>query len=70
MGLQTVGQDWNSKVGSQEIPGVTGKFVLGVIYIYIYIYSTYIYIYIHTHTHIYVYMYTHTDTHTFISPSS
>ena len=22
--------DWNGKVGSQEIPGVTGKFVLGV----------------------------------------
>ena len=22
--------DWNAKVGSQEIPGVTGKFVLGV----------------------------------------
>ena len=22
--------DWNSKVGSQEIPGVTGKFDLGV----------------------------------------
>ena len=22
--------DWNVKVGSQEIPGVTGKFVLGV----------------------------------------
>ena len=22
--------DWNSKVGSQEIPGVTGKFGLGV----------------------------------------
>ena len=23
-------QDWNVKVGSQEIPGVTGKFGLGV----------------------------------------
>ena len=23
-------QDWNAKVGSQEIPGVTGKFDLGV----------------------------------------
>ena len=22
-------QDWNAKVGSQEIPGVTGKFGLG-----------------------------------------
>ena len=22
--------DWNTKVGSQETPGVTGKFVLGV----------------------------------------
>ena len=22
--------DWNTKVGSQEIPGVTGKFCLGV----------------------------------------
>ena len=22
--------DWNAKVGSQEIPGVTGKFILGV----------------------------------------
>ena len=22
--------DWNAKVGSQEIPGVIGKFVLGV----------------------------------------
>ena len=22
--------DWNAKVGSEEIPGVTGKFVLGV----------------------------------------
>ena len=22
--------DWNAKVGSQEIPGVTGKFDLGV----------------------------------------
>ena len=22
--------DWNAKVGSQEIPGITGKFVLGV----------------------------------------
>ena len=22
--------DWNAKVGSQEIPGVTGKFALGV----------------------------------------
>ena len=27
--LFTVG-DWNSKVGSQEIPGVTGKFGLGI----------------------------------------
>ena len=27
--LFTIG-DWNAKVGSQEIPGVTGKFVLGV----------------------------------------
>ena len=23
-------QDWNAKVGGQEIPGVTGKFGLGV----------------------------------------
>ena len=23
-------RDWNSKVGSQEIPGITGKFGLGV----------------------------------------
>ena len=23
-------EDWNAKVGSQEIPGVTGKFGLGV----------------------------------------
>ena len=23
-------QDWNAKVGSQEMPGVTGKFGLGV----------------------------------------
>ena len=23
-------EDWNAKVGSQEIPGVTGKFALGV----------------------------------------
>ena len=23
-------EDWNAKVGSQEIPGVTGKFSLGV----------------------------------------
>ena len=23
--------DWNAKVGSQEIPGVTGKFGLGVL---------------------------------------
>ena len=23
-------EDWNAKVGSQEIPGVAGKFVLGV----------------------------------------
>ena len=23
-------RDWNAKVGSQEIPGVTGKFGLGV----------------------------------------
>ena len=22
--------DWNAKVGNQEIPGVTGKFALGV----------------------------------------
>ena len=22
--------DWNAKVGSQEVPGVTGKFVLGL----------------------------------------
>ena len=22
--------DWNAKVGSQEVPGITGKFVLGV----------------------------------------
>ena len=22
--------DWNAKLGSQEMPGVTGKFVLGV----------------------------------------
>ena len=22
--------DWNAKVGSQELPGVTGKFVLGI----------------------------------------
>ena len=27
--LFTIG-DWNTKVGSQEIPGVTGKFGLGV----------------------------------------
>ena len=27
--LFTIG-DWNAKVGSQEIPGVTGKFGLGV----------------------------------------
>ena len=27
--LFTIG-DWNAKVGSQEIPGVTGKFDLGV----------------------------------------
>ena len=27
--LFTIG-DWNAKVGSQETPGVTGKFVLGV----------------------------------------
>ena len=24
--------DWNTKVGSEEIPGVTGKFDLGVKY--------------------------------------
>ena len=36
MGLQRVGHDWatdlnwNANVGSQEIPGVTGKFGLGV----------------------------------------
>ena len=23
-------EDWNAEVGSQEIPGVTGKFALGV----------------------------------------
>ena len=23
-------EDWNAKVGSQEIPGITGKFALGV----------------------------------------
>ena len=23
-------RDWNAKVGSQELPGVTGKFGLGV----------------------------------------
>ena len=23
-------EDWNAKIGSQEIPGVTGKFSLGV----------------------------------------
>ena len=23
-------RDWNAKVGSQEIPGVTGKFGLGI----------------------------------------
>ena len=23
-------RDWNAKVGSQETPGVTGKFVLGI----------------------------------------
>ena len=23
-------EDWNAKVGSQEIPGITGKFGLGV----------------------------------------
>ena len=23
-------EDWNAKVGSQEIPGVTGKFALGI----------------------------------------
>ena len=28
-GLFIIG-DWNAKVGSQEIPGVTGKFGLGV----------------------------------------
>ena len=28
--LFTIG-DWNAKVGSQEIPGVTGKFGLGVL---------------------------------------
>ena len=27
--LFTIG-DWNAKLGSQEIPGVTGKFALGV----------------------------------------
>ena len=27
--LFTIG-DWNAKVGSQEIPGVTGKFGLGI----------------------------------------
>ena len=27
--LFTIG-DWNAKVGSQEIPGITGKFGLGV----------------------------------------
>ena len=25
-------RDWNAKVGSQEIPGITGKFGLGVQY--------------------------------------
>ena len=29
MSLFIIG-DWNAKVGSQEIPGVTGKFGLGV----------------------------------------
>ena len=29
MALFVIG-DWNEKVGSQEIPGVTGKFGLGV----------------------------------------
>ena len=24
--------DWNAKVGSQEISGITGKFVLGLLY--------------------------------------
>ena len=29
MSFSTYG-DWNAKVGSQEIPGVTGKFGLGI----------------------------------------
>ena len=28
--MSFLSQDWNAKVGSQVIPGVTGKFVLGV----------------------------------------
>ena len=30
MGCHFITVDWNAKVGSQEIPGVTGKFGLGV----------------------------------------
>ena len=30
MGQQCIIGDWNAKVGNQEIPGVTGKFGLGV----------------------------------------
>ena len=29
-GLLFITKDWNAKVGSQETPGVTGKFGLGV----------------------------------------
>ena len=28
--IRFVNQDWNAKVGSQETPGVTGKFGLGM----------------------------------------
>ena len=30
MYLSFITGDWNAKVGSQEIPGVTGKFGLGI----------------------------------------
>ena len=29
-GVLFITRDWNAKIGSQEIPGVTGKFSLGV----------------------------------------
>ena len=29
-GVLLIIEDWNAKVGSQEIPGITGKFGLGV----------------------------------------